>query len=316
MGQQRRRQPLAPAPPALAPGPHGGEGPLLAGHLGIDPASVLDLSQSLNPAAPDPRPVVARHVDTIGSYPDATDATAELAAAIGVDPSLVLLTNGGAEAIALVAADLGTGRVDEPEFSLYRRHLDRVDAAAPRIRSNPHSPSGRLAAPGEVAAVWDEAFFPLATGRWTRGDADRGSTVVGSLTKLFACPGLRLGYVVAPDPAAVTRLRRRQPEWSVGTIACAALPQLLATADLPAWSAATARWRAELVSILASAGFAAEAADANWVLVEAPTLRARLAAHAIAVRDCASFGLPGTVRIAVPDADGLARLDAALRSSA
>jgi len=30
------------------------------------------------------------------------------------------------------------------------------------------------------------------------------------------------------------------------------------------------------------------------------------------VRDCASFGLPGTVRIAVPPPEGLERLDAAL----
>ena len=32
----------------------------------------------------------------------------------------------------------------------------------------------------------------------------------------------------------------------------------------------------------------------------------------IVVRDCASFGLDGVVRIAVPDADGLARLEHAL----
>ena len=48
-----------------------------------------------------------------------------------------------------------------------------------------------------VAAVWDEAFYPLATGTWTR--ADTGTVVVGSLTKVFACPGLRAGYVVAPE---------------------------------------------------------------------------------------------------------------------
>ena len=223
-----------------------------------------------------------------------------------------MLTNGGAEAIALVAADVTTARVDDPEFSLYRRHLARVDPAAPRFRSNPHSPSGRLADADDVAGVWDEAFYPLATGTWTRGDADRGAFVVGSLTKLFACPGLRLGYVLAPDAAAAERVRARQPEWSVGTIGCAALPELLATVDLPGWSATVARWRTDLVSVLARHGLTATAADANWVLVDAPDLRARLAERAIAVRDCTSFGWPGTVRIAVPAPADLRRLEIAL----
>ena len=141
-----------------------------------------------------------------------------------------MLTNGGAEAIALVAAEIG-GRVDEPEFGLHPRR------GGPRWRSNPHSPSGLLARPDERADVWDEAFFPLATGRWTRGD---GAVVVGSLTKLLACPGLRLGYVLA-DPALVARCRARQPAWSVGGLAAAALPELLEAADLPGWCAGLAR---------------------------------------------------------------------------
>ena len=53
--------------------------------------------------------------------------------------------------------------------------------------------------------------------------------------------------------------------------------------------------------------------DANWLLVRGEThLRALLAPHGVLVRDCTSFGLPGTARIAVPDADGLARLEHAL----
>jgi histidinol-phosphate/aromatic aminotransferase/cobyric acid decarboxylase-like protein len=54
-------------------------------------------------------------------------------------------------------------------------------------------------------------------------------------------------------------------------------------------------------------------ADAPWVLVRGSgDLRDRLATKAILVRDCASFGLPGTVRIAVPGEPGLERLAAAL----
>ena len=83
-----------------------------------------------------------------------------------------MLTNGGAEAIALVAAELPVGNVIEPDFSLYRRHLARIDESAPRWRSNPSSPHGELAGDDETAGVWDEAFYALATGAWTRGDAE------------------------------------------------------------------------------------------------------------------------------------------------
>jgi histidinol-phosphate/aromatic aminotransferase/cobyric acid decarboxylase-like protein len=295
-------------------GEHGGDGVRLAAALGLPPGAVLDLSASLNPVAPDPAPVVARHLDALGRYPDPTTGTEALAAQLRVPPSQLLLTNGGAEAIALLAAELGAGRVDEPEFSLYRRHLpgNATNADGPRWRSNPHNPSGRLANRQETAAVWDEAFWPLATGTWTRGDAGHGAVVLGSLTKLLACPGLRVGYIHAADEDLIDRLARRQPRWAVNGLACQALPDLLRAVDLPGWAGQTARLRHRLAALLTAAGFDPLPSDANWLLVHAPGLRQRLAAQAVLIRDCASFGLPGTVRIAVPDEKGLLRLEGAL----
>ncbi|MGH9265361.1 MAG: aminotransferase class I/II-fold pyridoxal phosphate-dependent enzyme [Acidimicrobiales bacterium] len=277
-------------------GPHGGDGARLAAALGVDPGAVLDLSASLNPVAPDPGEVVAKHLDALGRYPDATHATAVLAEAMGVDRDRLLLTNGGAEAIALVAAEVG-GRVEEPDFALYPR------GGGPLWRSNPHNPTGRLARAD--AEICDEAFYPLATGRWTSGHP----LVVGSLTKVLACPGLRIGYVLG-EPSFLRTLH--QPEWSVNGLAAAALPDLLERVDLPGWAAAVTRLRARLVDVLSAAGLWPEASDANFVLVRAPGLRHRLAAHAVLVRDCTSFGLPDHVRIAVPDERGLARLEEAL----
>jgi histidinol-phosphate/aromatic aminotransferase/cobyric acid decarboxylase-like protein len=295
-------------------GSHGGDGARLAAALGVAPGQVLDLSASLNPVAPDPTPILADHLDAIGRYPDPEAATVALANAIGVVSDQVLLTNGGAEAISLVAAELGAGWVDEPDFSLYRRHLPRLDRSAARWRSNPHSPSGLLAPMTERADVWDEAFWPLATGTWTRGDSTGAgpAIVLGSLTKLLACPGLRAGYVLAA-PATIARLRDRQPRWAVNGLVCAALPALLQTVDLPGWANATARLRDQLVTILQAHGFTPAPSEANWVLVEAPTIRDQLAPHGILVRDCTTFGLPGVVRIAVPDEIGLDRLDRALQ---
>ncbi len=297
-------------PPA---GHHGGDGARVAAALGLDIAAVLDLSASMNPVAPDPASVVGRHLDALSRYPDPAAATEALAATIGVDVRRLLLTNGGAEAIALVAAETGPGWADACDFSLYRRHLPGLDPAGPRWRSDPHNPLGTLAGPDLHADVWDEAFYPLATGRWTAG---RPGFALGSLTKLLACPGLRLGYVVCPDTDARHRLAARQPRWSVNGLACAALPELLATVDLPGWAAAVASLRADLVGLLVSAGLHVRpGAAASWVLVEGgPHLRTLLAAHAVVVRDCASFGLPGVHRIAVPPAAALPRLGAALRA--
>ena len=297
------------------PGLHGGDGPAVAEALGLDPSSVLDLSVSLNPFAPDVRTLALGHLDALTRYPDPETATHALAAVISVDPSRIVLTNGGSEAIALVAAELGPGSVDEPDFSLYRRHLPAVVAGAPRWRSNPRNPTGQLAGPNETAAVWDEAFYPLARGAWTRGDA--GAVVVGSLTKVFACPGLRVGYVLAPDAHLAERLRRRQPRWSVNGIAAALVPELLERADLAAWATAISALRAQLVDVLHAHGLHPRPSDAPFVLVgRAAGLRDRLAPLGIVVRDCASFGLAGCARIAVPGPDELERLDRALSTVA
>lgn len=297
---------MATVPP---PGAHGGDARRVAAALGMDPGEVLDLSASLNPVAPPVAALAGRHLDALDRYPDPAPAGAVLAEAMGVTADRVLLTNGGAEAIALVAAEAGRGWADPCDFSLYRRHIPVLDPAGPVFRSDPHNPTGRLAGPDEEAGVWDEAFYPLATGRWTAG---RPGIVVGSLTKLFACPGLRLGYVVA-DPAVIDRLGRRQPAWSVNGLALACLPGLLASADLSGWAARVAVLRADLVGLLDRAGLDPAPSRANFVLCRcAPGLREALAPHGVIVRDCASFGLPGQARVAVPDEAGLERLAVAL----
>ncbi len=296
------------APP---PGPHGGDGARLAAMLGIPPEQVLDLSVSLNPCVPDVVELVRKHAPAIGRYPDVEPTSAALAAAIEVDESRLVLTNGGAEAIALVAAEFPVGAVDRADFSLYARHLERVEAGSRRWRSNPNNPTGRLAAPHEHADVWDEAFYPLATGQWSRRDPD--AIVVGSLTKVFGCPGLRAGYALAPTSDLAARLRTRQPQWAVNALACAVVPELLALADLPAWAAAVAALRTSLEQLLRARGLEPDRSDANFVLVRrCPGLRDHLAAAAVLVRDTASFGMPDGARIAVPDAGGLARLADAL----
>ncbi|MGH1488155.1 MAG: aminotransferase class I/II-fold pyridoxal phosphate-dependent enzyme [Acidimicrobiales bacterium] len=288
---------------ALVPvaGQHGGDGPAIAAALGLDPATILDLSQSMNPSAPSVQALVARHLDALGVYPSAIEATRLMAEALGVDPDRLLLTNGGSEAISLVAAEVGGQVHSEPEFALHPRN-----GTGPVWRSDPHNPTGRLADAGAQADVWDEAFYPLATGRWS---AQRPGILLGSLTKVFDCPGLRIGYVIADD---VERLSRRQPHWSVNSLALAILPELLESCDLPAWQTSIAAKRAAMVDLFEQRGFAVEQADAPWILVKAPGLREQLAPYGVIVRDCASFGLDGVVRLGVTHDEGIERLAAVL----
>ena len=299
------------ARPLPAPGRHGGDGAKLAAALGIPASHVLDLSLSLNPSAPDVVAMVARHATSVRHYPDDTAARDALATAMAVDPERLVLTNGGAEAIALVAAHMPVGDVAVPDFSLYEKHLTSVRSGAPRWRSNPNNPTGRLAAADDVAEVWDEAFYPLATGAWTRGDA--GAIVVGSLTKIFACPGLRVGYVLAPTGGHARAFAARQPEWSVNSLACAIVPELVESADVPLWARTIAKRRGQLDVVLRDQGLEPDHSDANYVLVRhAPGVRNHLAGRRVLVRDTTSFGIPEGVRIAVPDDAGLDRLALAL----
>ena len=294
---------MSTTPSATVAGPHGGDGRYVAAALGLDPSTIIDLSASLNPFAPDivgtVRTVIEREPHAITSYPDPAAATRALAGAIDVDADRLVLTNGGAESIALVAAIEERGSVVAPEFSLYERHLATVTDGAPRWRSNPSNPLGQLATPGESARVWDEAFYPLATGTWTRGDDTAWR--LGSLTKLWACPGLRIGYLIAPSTSAAAEVRCRQPQWSVNGLALAVLPRLLATTELDQWTASIVELREQFASDLRGHGFQVRTTTANWLLIDHPSdLRLSLARHGVIVRDCTSFGLHDTFRVALP----------------
>ncbi|MEM7140866.1 MAG: aminotransferase class I/II-fold pyridoxal phosphate-dependent enzyme [Actinomycetota bacterium] len=295
-------EPSFPIPPA---GVHGGDAPAIAAAIGRDPAEMLDLSMSLNPFAPEINDLVSTHAAAAGRYPDPTDATREVAEMLGIEVGRFLLTHGASEAIRLVGTEIGGGALSEPEFGLHPR-----GAVGPRWRSDPHNPTGEAAGPDLDADVWDEAFLPLSDALWTRG---RPGVAIGSFTKVFACPGLRLGYLIADD---AERFARHRPAWPMSGIALAVLPDLVRSATLGPWRDAIATQRARLTDLLRSFGLDVDAADAPWVLCGGTDLRDRLARHGVVVRDCTNFGMAGRWRIAVPDDDGMTRLASALEAIA
>ena len=168
---------------------------------------------------------------------------------------------------------------------------------------------GRLAPADERADVWDEAFYPLATGRWTRGDGD--AVVVGIADQAVRLP--RPAGRLRARAGRRSRLRARQPTWSVNGLAVAALPDLLDTvrpaglgrrrrrpADRPGRRAARRRPRRPSRPTPTSCSSARPACGPAWRRTASSSGTAPASA------------CPTTSASPCPDAAGLARLEEAL----
>lgn len=148
-----------------------------------------------------------------------------------------------------------------------------------------------------------------AAGLAGRAAGETGVCVVRSLTKTYAIPGIRAGYVVG-DPAFIARLRQLQPPWSVNALALAAidaLPSVQGVFGGIVQIAQVPRRRKRLADKLTRAGLQVVPEPAGpFVLAYHPLgehLRICLREKGIAVRRGDTFpGLgPGWLRFAVRD---------------
>jgi histidinol-phosphate aminotransferase len=197
---------------------------------------------------------------------------------------------------------------------------------------NPNNPTGlylearpvrelaEAVAPGILAV--DEAYRSFVEDPWDSAALlERGNVVLlRSLTKDHALAGLRLGYLLAPAPL-VARLASRQPSWSVNAAAQrAGLAALADEGRLQRVRRLVARSRAWLSGELLRLGFPALPSAVNFLLARvgrggdrsAAQVRAGLLRRGVCVRDCASFGLPEHIRVAVRGLADCRRLAAAL----
>ena len=310
-------------------------------HGGHPDPRVLDFSASVSPLGP-PASVIDALRDLVGLVarypePDAGALCRAAAAHHRVPPEAILAGNGAAELIYLVASTLRgvPTYLCEPGFGEYRaaceasgaRIVSSPDQARAVFVANPTNPHGALCRAETLLSlcgirVVDEAFmsFTDETESLASLAAERPDLIVlRSLTKAYALPGLRVGYLVA-HPATVRRLAKLQPPWQVNALAIAAGVAALRDEDY------LARLRAELPVLrdallrgVRERGIDAADSAANYVLcrvASAQQLTAGLLAHGIAVRDCSSFrGLTPDrhVRIAVRSEAENARLIRALR---
>lgn len=142
--------------------------------------------------------------------------------------------------------------------------------------------------------------------------------VVRSLTKEHALPGLRAGYALGA-PALIEALNARRPSWMVSSIAEAAIIESCKhQAYVAEVRAFLLHSREELAASCRALGLRVIPSTTSFFLLQvgnADQFRLRLLSrHGIAVRSCASFGLPDYVRVAACGAEGRTRLLAALRA--
>lgn len=299
---------------------------------------------------------LASRMEVIGRYPEPEPYSLEreIASRHGISPESVIVTNGATEAIYLTAhlfSGCRTGIV-EPTFAEYRdacrlyghdiygipeKDFPGIPAEAFGTVwcCNPNNPTGGVIEPEglkTIAASCPGTVFVLDcsysyfTLKETLSPKEAVQTLpnailIHSLTKHFAIPGLRIGYLTAPKDIC-DRLRQLRMPWSVNAMAIEAA-MYLHCHGLPSVPVEELIAEAERVSAaLESIGdFVPHHSGTHFFLVEmrkgtAADLKEWLAARfGILIRDAGNFpGLgPEFFRIAVQTPEENDELIKALR---
>lgn len=219
----------------------------------------------------------------------------------------------------------------DPERLLFRMH----DDVGLVVVANPGNPTGagidsttlqaladRLS--GRAALLVDEAFVDFAPEQSVIDAVPSRDNlyVLRSMTKFYALPGLRVGYVAGPE-VAMRLVRQTLPPWTMNTPALAAAIASLQSRDYQQQTLTQIPLlREKLADGLAALGMKVFSSVANYLLVRlpeggerAPVLTERLSRDGLLIRDCSNF--PGLddryVRLAVRTEEENLRLLCALR---
>jgi histidinol-phosphate aminotransferase len=294
-----------------------------------------DFSSNSHACGPCPAALAAVQQADAAHYPDAsyTRLRHQLAEFHGVAPARVLLAGSASEfvfRVTALAAQRGASSVWLPRYS-YGDYAQAAaawrlpQASAPeraqlRWACDPSSPLGQSEpVPGACAdaaalCVLDRAYEPLRLSgqpAWS-GGALQTVWQLWTPNKALGLTGVRAAYVITPlgQDTLAAQLEALAPSWPLGAHGVAML-QAWASADVQAWLAASLpvlrQWKAAQLALCESLGWACLPSDANFFCAR-PALPpgtnlaqalARLRMRGIKLRDTASFGLTGHVRLSV-----------------
>lgn len=298
----------------------------------------LDFSANINPLGISPkiRTALIENLDGVKNYPDPN--AAELKAAISqrykVPPENLILLNGAAEFFYLYLNVTRPQKVliPVPSFSEYERAAIAANAEViyfyTRAEENfkidtekllaqdsdliilgrPQNPTGFLISLDEIEklsaaanVLVDESFIDFLEVKSARKLVTQKIAVVQSLTKIFAIPGLRLGFAVAEKKLAA-KLNAAKDVWNVNFLAqkvgVAALSDEKFLSDTRNWLKAEKKYFVERLKKLPAVKIFEP--SANFVLLKfdsteiAESVLEKLRGQKILLRNCSNFaGLDG-----------------------
>ena len=184
--------------------------------------------------------------------------------------------------------------------------------------ANPNNPTGKLTDRAylekllevcrekQITVVLDECFLAFCAGaRSLLPEIEKYEhlLLVGAFTKIFAIPGVRLGYLVCSNQELMEKIKRQLPEWNLSVFAQAAGAVCGNQSEFIARTAHYVRAeRAFLENGLQKLGIRVYPGEANFILLRSEKpLYEGLLERGILIRDCGNFrGLSkGYYRIAI-----------------
>ena len=185
---------------------------------------------------------LSSRLDVVAAYPepDAHSLASLIAGRLHVPEDCVIVTNGATEAIYLTAQVLRANGirhylVTHPTFSEYEDacRMFGMEEGRGGVRwiCTPNNPDGKVVRlKGDTPiTVLDQSYEDLTTALLMPPEEavqSAGIIQIHSLTKTYAVPGLRIGYIVT-TPRLAALLRRFQRPWSVNGLAVEAGKWLL-----------------------------------------------------------------------------------------